>query len=114
MSLFNEIRRQPLWLRELLFGFSVIITISIVGTMWFHSFERKTFALINPEKRFDDQYFVKARPQSEYAPIALAERGFRGLRASIYGVLNITGGQDASIDKPHNQVYLLPVSGDRK
>ena len=49
MSFLDEIKKQPRETREIMFGLSVFITILLVGMVWFRSFQRNLYVLMNPE-----------------------------------------------------------------
>ena len=49
-NVINELRGQPLWVRELIFALFLVITVSSAGLMVFNSSETKLYALIHPEE----------------------------------------------------------------
>lgn len=113
ISLLQEIRRQPLWARELMFVFCVIITVSAAGAVWFDSFQHSIIALGNPGVDIDKKFFVQT--ESRFSPLALIGKGVGFLRANVYSFLNIYDEDSASKnDKINgNAVYLLPLAEDR-
>ena len=110
MSILQEIRRQPLWAREVMFALSVIITVSAVGTLWFHSFQHDMIALGNPGVDVDQKFFVQR--DSSFSPLALISRGVGFMRANVYSFLNIDEGDDKASVKVQ-AVYPLPLAPDR-
>ena len=69
MSLLTEIRKQSLLVRGLMFGLSVITTISLVAIVWFNSFQRDLVALNNKK--------IDATAQASGA-FAFVGQGFSG------------------------------------
>ena len=111
ISILEEIRKQPLWAREVMFGLSVITTLSLTGMAWFSSFQHNIYALNNPGKNLEDTpaYVQNVGPQS--APMALISKGFSSLKASVYDVLNIH--TEDTVDARVQAVYPLPIAPDR-
>ena len=109
MSLFQEIRKQSRTTREALFGLSVFTTILVVSALWFHSFQSNMYALLNPgQDPNQDTYAQETDKQNVFA------RGFSGLKAGIYSVLNINQEEEInSVDHSSGKVYLLPLSGNK-
>lgn len=114
MSLLAEIRKQPLYVRELLFGLSMLVVVFVVGLLWLGSFQREVYALLNPDRE-DQQQF------SEQAGQALPLRATIGtlintLRASIYNLFNFndTEPQPKSTPRPEpTGVHALPTARTR-
>jgi len=109
MSILREIRQQPLWVRELMFMLSVVITISAVGAMWFNSFQHDIVAIGDTDTEVQQKFF--AQQESGRPPLALIGKGFTALRAGIYGLLNLDSAPDLKV-KP-TAVYPMPLVEDR-
>lgn len=114
MSLLAEIRKQPLHVRELLFGLSMLVVILVVGLVWLGSFQREVYALLNPDVE-DQQQFA------EQAKGALPLRATIGtlmntFRASIYDLFNFNDSepQQGSTPRPEpTGIHTLPTAGTR-
>src|SRR3989344_8703925 len=109
MSLLDDIRNQPRHMREIMFGFCVVITISLVGLIWFRSFEEDLFVLLNTDPKKQEQFFAE-RDKNTPALVASMRTSYEGLRAAISAVLLLESGPEKventkSTDKP----YLLPL-----
>jgi hypothetical protein len=116
MSLLKEIKSQPHATRQLMFVLSVITTISIIGAVWFNSFQRDVFALLNPDEEFEEHFYVEEN--GDITPLGIAGKGLGALRAGFYGLLNIDvdsneENNDRSVDRINERVYLFPLSGNR-
>jgi hypothetical protein len=59
MSLLEDIRKQPRHIREAMFALSVVTTVSLVGVLWFQSFEKTLYVTMNPEPQKQEQFFVE-------------------------------------------------------
>lgn len=114
MSFLEEIRRQPHHHREIMFGFCVVTTISLVGMVWYNSFEKNLYVLLNPGESTDQRYLA----ENKNVPSLLGDIGetVKDLKASFYSILNLTGNdkKDIMIDNTNandsGKVYMLPLS----
>ncbi len=109
MSLLNDIRQQPRHIREIMFAFCVIITVSLVGLVWFRSFEEKIFVMMNPDPAKQDQYFAQRR---ENMPTLFAsiQNSYKGLRAAVSGIFLLGNEEETQGDiKTKEKTYLLPL-----
>lgn len=85
MPLLDEIRKQPRHIREIMFGLSVITTLSLVGLVWASSFQNSMYALLNPAEESPASSRHLADEQSS-SPLALLGRFWQDMRASIVGL----------------------------
>ncbi|MDP2648196.1 MAG: hypothetical protein Q8P35_03080 [Candidatus Yanofskybacteria bacterium] len=85
MSLLEDIRKQPRTVREIMFGLSVIATLSLVGAIWFQSFERNIYALMNPDSQIEERYAVEVDKKSPLAFLGSAIEGLRAMIGSLFG-----------------------------
>lgn len=85
MSWIKEIHSQPRHIREILFGLSVITTISLVGIVWIQSFKKDFYALLNPEvEQIEEQRQLAEGNQTLFGNIFGV---FGDLKASFMGVI---------------------------
>src|SRR6185295_3099831 len=56
----HEIRNQPEHVRELATILCTVAVVAIVGLVWFHSFQKDIYALLNPSQQTDaqDKFFA--------------------------------------------------------
>ena len=114
MSFLDEIRKQPQHHREIMFGLCVVTTISLVGMVWYNSFEKNLYVLLNPGDKADQRFLA----QSKIAPSLLGNISQTGqdLKAAFYNVFNLTSNDSKEIiieNKKVNdsgKVYMLPIS----
>ena len=85
MALIHDIRNQPRHIRKLMFGLSVITTVSLVGMIWFNSFQNNMYALLNPAEENPDQSQFAQAPQVK-SPLASMKDAFKSAGASIMGL----------------------------
>ena len=117
MSFLDEIRKQPQHHREIMFGLCVITTISLVGMVWYNSFEKNLYVLLNPGETTDQRNFA----ENKNVPSLLGDIGRTGqdLKAAFLNILNLTGNdkKDNIIENTKvndsGRVYLLPLSGNK-
>ncbi len=119
MSLLHEIRRQPLHIRKLMFGLSVITTLSLGGMIWFHSFQSNMYALLNPgEVNPEDERFYADVEKKTQSPFVFLKDTFVGAGASILGIFGRDGtteeGDVSSTPWPSSvKPRALPLSDPR-
>ncbi len=114
MSFLDEIRKQPKHHREIMFGLCVVTTISLVGMVWYNSFEKNLYVLLNPGDTAGQRYLA----ENKNVPSLLGDIGktAQDLKAAFYNIFNLTGNdkKDNNIGntKPADsgRVYLLPLS----
>lgn len=107
----KDIQSQPQYVREIMFGLSVITTVSLVGMIWFHSFQKDMYALLNPEEMNTQKFIAQENQKSLFGNLSGT---FSDLGAALSGILGSDkpaaqkqiGVEKASTDK----VYLLPLS----
>ena len=117
MSFLHEIRKQPQHHREIMFGLCVITSVSMVGMVWFNSFQKTLYVLLNPEDTTDQRYLAN----NSTAPSLLGDIGKTGqdLKASFLNIFSLTGGDKkdtiTEITTPVEpaRVYTLPLSDNK-
>ncbi len=119
MSFFDEIRKQPRHHRELMFGLSVVTAMSLVGMVWYNSFEKDLYTLLNPGESMEGKFLAENKPvPSLFGNISQTGKD---LMAGFYGIFSssdidlINNGKndnttDAGDFKGSEKVYKLPVS----
>ncbi len=97
-----------------MFGLCVVTTISLVGMVWYNSFQQNLYVLLNPGDTTDQRYLAGAKN----VPSLLGDIGKTGqdLKAAFYNIFNLTSGDkktniidNAKISEPA-RVYTLPLS----
>ena len=68
-----------------MFGLSVITTLSLVGMIWFNSFQNNMYALLNPESEDPNREMVAQAPQAK-SPLASMKNAFQSAGASFMGL----------------------------
>jgi len=115
MSLFEDIRRQPRHVREMMFALCVVITVSLVGLIWFRSFEKNIFVLMNPDPKKQEQFFAE-RAKNTPTLVASFQSTYGVLKAGISQIFLL--GDSKDIEKtdtvaPSQKTYLLPLPGKK-
>jgi len=118
MSFLDDIRKQPQHHREIMFGLCVVTTISLVGMVWYNSFERNLYVLLNPEENADQRFL--AEDKSVPSLLGNISQTGKDLKATFYDIFSSIGGltgndeKDIIIDNSKSndsdKVYTLPVS----
>ncbi len=97
-----------------MFGLCVVTTISLVGMVWYNSFQQNLYALLNPGENTDQRYLA----ENKTTPSLLGNIGqtAQDLKAAFLNIFNLTGGdkKDTIIDNTKSndsgRVYALPLS----
>ncbi|OGN01892.1 MAG: hypothetical protein A3I26_02725 [Candidatus Yanofskybacteria bacterium RIFCSPLOWO2_02_FULL_43_10] len=113
MSFLDEIRKQPQHHREIMFGLCVVTAISLVGMVWYNSFEKNLYVLLNPGESTDQRYLA----ENKTAPSLLGDIGKTGqdLKAAFYNIFSLTGSDKKDVIENTKagepvRVYTLPLS----
>ena len=100
-----------------MFGLCVITTISLVGMVWYNSFEKNLYVLLNPGENADQKYLA----ENKKVPSLLGDIGktAQDLKASFYNIFNLVKSNkkenvegDKNIDS--GRVYTLPLSETKR
>jgi hypothetical protein len=117
MNFLEEIQKQPKHVREIMFSLCVITAISLVGLIWFRSFEEDLFVLLNPDPERQEQFYTERQKRT---PVAFANltQALGNLRATLYdsfGFLDdYSGANEIKVEEElKGDVYKLPISGDK-
>lgn len=116
MSFLDDIRKQPKHVREIMFALCVVTTVSLVGIIWFRSFETNLFVLMNPEPDKQARFFAE---RDKRTPILYANitKAYTDLRASMYSALGFIQDYNSNQVKIEEDLkgdaHVLPLSGDK-
>ena len=116
MSFLDEIQKQSRSTREAMFALSIIITVSLVGFVWFRSFERNLFVLLNPEQEKQEIFFAKQKEGTEsiFATIGQAGTNLKAVISDLWGFLDNDDREALNrIPGFNSRVYELPLEGDK-
>lgn len=97
-----------------MFGLCVVTTISLVGMVWYNSFQQNLYVLLNPGENADQRYLA----ENQNTPSMFGDLGKTGqdLKAALFSIFNLTGNdkKDNIIENPKTndsgKVYTLPLS----
>ncbi len=115
MSFLDDIRKQPRHHREIMFGLCVVTTISLVGMVWYNSFEKNLYALLNPGQDVGQRNLAQQK-ESEPSMFGGVSQVGKDLKAAFYNILNLNSNDKKdNIENPKindsGRVYTLPLSG---
>lgn len=114
MSLLEKIHDQPQHVREIMFGLSVVITVSLVGAIWFKDFKNDMYALLNPEEVQKEQFLAQTNQNTESLFGALGKT-LGDMSSAISDLWGSPAKTEATgvENKPLDKVYLLPLSEEK-
>ena len=116
MSFLSDIRKQPRHVREIMFGLCVVITVSLIGMIWFRSFEEDVFVMLNTDEAIRAKFYAE---RDKNAPIYASIIGAMGdLKAVMYNSLGFFDSYNSKgVTNPNKdlegKVYRLPISEDK-
>lgn len=117
MSFLDDIRKQPRHIREIMFGFCVVITVSLVGLVWFRSFEKDLFVMLNPELEKQEKFYAerKKRTPLVYASVTKALGNLRATLYDAFGFFDDYNSKQVQVEEEEykGEAYKLPLSGDK-
>lgn len=113
MSFLDEIRKQSRETREIMFGLSVFIAVMLVGMVWFRSFQKDIYVLMNPDQDVERMFAVDNAPAPSLFGFVWQTAG--DIKGLVSGLIN--GNKEAdNIDfekakkEESGKVYTLPLS----
>jgi hypothetical protein len=115
-ALIHEIRQQPHHVRELATILCTIAVVAVVALVWFHSFQKDIYAMLNPgdQPQAQDQLFAQQSQSLFGSLISTLGEGKAQISALFSGksgqtdITNSSAQTDASA-----AAHPLPVSGNR-
>lgn len=100
-----------------MFAFCVVITISLVGIVWFRSFEEDLFVMLNPEQSDLDRFYAEREKRT---PLVYANvtRALGNLRAALYDALGFfeeyNSNEAVEVEEEYTgETHEFPLSGDK-
>jgi len=114
MSLLNDIRKQSEETREIMFYLSILITVLLIGMIWFRSFQKNLYVLMNPEGDVEKALAVQnTSVPSLFGFIGSSANEIKGLVSDFLGKEEETNDNIQNINKGSGEtdkVYTLPLS----
>ena len=111
MSFFEDIRKQPQHIREIMFGLCVTTTVSLVGMVWFNSFQKDMYALLNPEEVQQEKFLAQENQKSLFGNLNKTLGDIKSTMTGFWGADGSGSKAGGGVEKKGiNKVYLLPLS----
>lgn len=112
MSFLDDIRKQPQHTREIMFGLAVFVTILMIGMIWFRSFQRNIYVLMNPEEDIEKSLAVENVPApSLFGYIWQTTGNIKGLVSGLFDGQPTNSNQlKERTEVGSGKVYTLPLS----
>ncbi|WKZ26886.1 MAG: hypothetical protein QY311_01905 [Candidatus Paceibacterota bacterium] len=115
MSFIQDIQGQPQHVRELIFFLAVVLTVALVGALWFRGFRSDMYALLHPPVATDAPAVAQESPAlvGDGATGGLANMlaSLRANLASLFGFS--TAGEREEEVETNAPVYTFPTTPDR-
>jgi hypothetical protein len=112
----ERIREQPQHVREMMFGFSVVISIALVGAVWFNGFQKDLYALLNEEEVAQERFFAQdsVEKNSIFSVLGKTLGDMGSVVSGLWGSNAPAGGAQTGVEnRQDDRVYLLPLSEGR-
>ena len=114
MSFFEDVRKQPQHIREIMFGLCVVTTVSLVGMIWFNSFQEDMYALLNPEEAQQEKFLAQENQKSLFGNLSKTLGDIKSTVSGFWGSEGPGGKAGSGVEKIEtNKVYLLPLSEEK-
>ena len=115
MSKFLEsIHAQPQNVREIMFGLSVVIAVSLVGTIWFKDFKKDMYTLLNPEDVQQERFLAQGGGESLFGTLGQTLGDISSIFTNFWDSDDANKNTGTIVDKQTaDKVYLLPLSEGR-
>lgn len=99
-----------------MFALCCVTTISLVGLIWFRSFEEDLFVLLNPEQEKQDKFYAEREKRTPLVYATISE-AVVNLRATLYDALGFFddyGTKEVKIEEEYKgEINELPLSRER-
>lgn len=110
----KDIQNQPQHIREIMFGLSVVTTVSLVGMLWFNSFQNDMYVLLNPEEANTEKFLAQENQESLFGNLAGTFSDLGAALSDVFGSDEPAGQKDPVVEKTSaDKVYLLPLSEEK-
>ena len=97
-----------------MFGLCVVTTVSLAGMVWFNSFKKDTYALLNPEDVQQERFLAQENQTSLFGNLSETFKDIGATISGFWGSNSFNSGTEQVIEKPsENKVYFLPLSEDK-
>ncbi len=115
-----------------MFGLSVVITVSLVGMVWFNSFQKNVYVMLNPDKETEQKFFAGGNPKfanlyDEKKPTDIPSlfsnigQAGKDLKAAVLNILNLKNNSveiapqndTEAKEEVNKKAYLLPLAEDK-
>ena len=113
MSFLDDIRNQPQETREIMFGLAVFITVLLVGMVWFRSFQKNLYSLMNSEEEVEKALAIENAPMpSLFGYMWQAAGDVKGLVSGLFGgeEKNNRTSDPEKVKVESGKIYMLPLS----
>ena len=114
MSILKNLQEQPQHIREIMFGLCVVITVSLVGAVWFNDFQNDMYALLNPEEVQQEKFLAQKNSESLFGVLGKTFGDISSVMTGFWGSSGSGDGAKTEVEnKTSDRVYLLPLSEER-
>jgi hypothetical protein len=97
-----------------MFGLSVVITVSLVGAVWFRDFQTDLYALLNPEEVQQERFLAQKEGDSLFGVLGKTLGDMGSALNAFWGSDNTGTEAKPGVEiKKQDKVYLLPLSEEK-
>lgn len=117
-TIIHDIRQQPHHIREIATLLCTIVVVAVVVLLWFHSFQKDMYAMLNPgdQPAAQDQTFAK-QSQSMFSSIMSTINDGKAQISAFFsgsaGQTDISNNTQSTTDTSASAPHPLPISGTR-
>ena len=115
MSFFKDIKNQSLAVRQIMFGLCVVTTVSLVGMVWYRSFETKLYVLMDRQPQTDTQSVFFAKDNNSPGLFASLSGALGNMKTAVLDLFSVFDSKSNTSDGEvfKGKAYQLPLSGDK-
>lgn len=117
MSFLHEIRKQSYGVRQAMFALCLVTTLSLVGMVWFRSFQKNLFVLLNPDQESQEQFFAQQGNTDQTSLFGYIGGAIKDATANIFNLIRgkksgnevIIENQPSGQNIPNPPAHSLPL-----
>jgi hypothetical protein len=108
----DELKDQPLIVRQLMFALCLVTVVSLSGVIWFDSVEKRLFFSLNPQQDKRERFLAERDQNTEsmFADIGQVFGNFKSMTADILSLFKLS---ETGSEITASQSHPFPLSEDK-
>ena len=112
----KEIQKQDRSVREFMFALSIITSFSLVGMIWFSSFQKNMYAILNEAPEEETKFFAQEESKNLFGYFKETYKDGKALIGNLFS-RDSSESNDIQVQREEpnqNEVHVLPVSNTKE